>query len=229
MDSRPSSASFGRVKNELARRPRGRPLAGEAPASPDQVLAAALAAFARDGYAGMSVRTLCRELGVSHNLLHQRFGSKQRLWEAAMDAGFGGLVEHLRAGFDPTLTPLEQLHRGIMRFILFSAEHPELTAIMNAEGVSPSPRLAYIFERYIGPATAPAAALLEHLAADGVIRPVPLSTFQYLVTSGGAAPYGLKALTELFDASASGSPAPPSPEEHARLVADTIIEGLSVR
>jgi AcrR family transcriptional regulator len=67
------------VKTE---RPRGHPSKQEAPTTEDQVLRAALHAFATDGFNGVSVRTLSSELGVSHNLLHQRFGSKDALWRA---------------------------------------------------------------------------------------------------------------------------------------------------
>lgn len=205
-------------------RPRGRPPRAETPVGLDATLDAALAAFARSGYDGMSVRTLCRDLGVSHNLLHQRFGSKEALWRAAIDHGFGGLVDHLAEGIDPELEPLAQLHRAIRRFITFSADHPELTAIMNAEGVAPSPRLDYIYDRYIEPSTAPVGALLAHLAEQGAIRPIPLRTFHVLVTSGGAAPFSLVALAERFD---PHSPLEPEEvERHAALVADVIIGGL---
>ena len=36
-----------------------------------------------------------RQLGVSHNLIPQRFGSKDRLWYAAVDQGFGTLLSDL--------------------------------------------------------------------------------------------------------------------------------------
>ena len=49
------------------------------------VLDLALDAFADQGYDGTSVREVCRRLGVSHNLIHERYGSKERLWYAAID------------------------------------------------------------------------------------------------------------------------------------------------
>ena len=55
------------------------------------MLEAALVSFAELGYEGTSVRDLCRQLGVSHNLIHQRFGSKDDLWYAAVDHGFVAL------------------------------------------------------------------------------------------------------------------------------------------
>ncbi|MDT7670530.1 MAG: TetR/AcrR family transcriptional regulator, partial [Pseudonocardiales bacterium] len=76
------------VTEESPSRPRGRPRKDSGPAPVDDVLAAALHAFATHGYQGVSVRTLNRELGVSHNLLHQRFGSKEAIWYAAVDWGF---------------------------------------------------------------------------------------------------------------------------------------------
>jgi TetR/AcrR family transcriptional regulator len=59
------------------------------------LLPVALEAFADLGYEGASMRDLCRRLGVSHNLLHQRFGSKEGLWRAAVDHGFRSLATEL--------------------------------------------------------------------------------------------------------------------------------------
>ena len=67
-----------------AARRRGRPRAEES-VDRTEILDAALRAFARHGLEGVSVRTLNRELGVSHNLIYQRFGSKDDLWRAAVD------------------------------------------------------------------------------------------------------------------------------------------------
>src|ERR1700694_1762551 len=93
---------------------RGRPKAEDVPAALDDILAAALRAFATHGYEGVSVRTLNRELGVSHNLIHQRFGSKQDLWYSAVDRAFGQQVTELATGFDPTLDdPLDQLNHAL--------------------------------------------------------------------------------------------------------------------
>src|SRR5260370_17519281 len=58
---------------------RGRPRAEDSPASSDEILLAALRAFATHGYDGTSVRELNQQLGVSHNLLNRRFGSKEQL------------------------------------------------------------------------------------------------------------------------------------------------------
>src|SRR5260370_17665695 len=124
-------------------RPRGRPRRDDLPAPPDDVLSAALHAFATHGYQGVSVRTLNRELGVSHNLLHQRFGSKLGIWYAAVDWGFGRLTEELGQAISGSGDPLEQLRRFIHTFVEFSARHPDLQRLVIQEGGSPSERLTH--------------------------------------------------------------------------------------
>src|ERR1700739_2589381 len=69
-------------------RRRGRPALGDSPLSEEDVLEAALGAFATYGYEGVSLRTLSRGLGVSHNLLPQKYGSKLGLVGAAVAQGF---------------------------------------------------------------------------------------------------------------------------------------------
>src|ERR1700704_7056837 len=101
-----------------ARKRAGRPRAQDAPVTLEQILDAAFRAFATYGYDGATVRTLNSELGVSHNLIHQRFGSKQGLWYAAVDRAFSQQVTQLATAFDPTLAdPLDQLHHAIRRFV----------------------------------------------------------------------------------------------------------------
>jgi AcrR family transcriptional regulator len=206
-------------------RRRGRPKADEAPAALDEILGAALRAFATHGYDGVSVRTLNRELGVSHNLIHQRFGSKQGLWYAAVDRAFSQQVTELATSFDPTLAdPLDQLNHAIRRFVLYSAERPELLGLMNIEGRVDSERLDYIYDNFIAPALAPLGRLLDHLHMEGRIRPISLRALFFLVAHGAAAPFTLAPLARHFEYS---NPLDPNEvAEQATLTADTITSGL---
>jgi AcrR family transcriptional regulator len=207
-----------------ARRP-GRPRAGDAPVSLDAMLAAALTAFATNGYDGVSVTALGRELGVSHSLLHQRFGSKIGLWHAAVDWGFGGLADELAKAADPTLSdPLDQLVVILRRFLEVSAERPELVGLMNLEGRESSERLTYLFTHYVEPITAPIARVLEHLAAEGRIRPVSQRAFLFLVAHGAAAPFTLKALARELEPSDPLDPA--EREAYIDMVLDVLLSGI---
>jgi TetR/AcrR family transcriptional regulator len=191
----------------------------------ETILDKALTMFATVGYDGMSLRTLNRELGVSHNLIHQRFGTKDELWRAAVDFGFGRLIRNMQGLFDPTLSdPLEQLRLAIRRFVVFAADHPELVALMNIEGRQDTDRLAYIYDTYIEVALKDVARLLAHLADEGVIRRIPLRTFHFLLAHGATAPHSLEPLATKFDPISPREPA--AIEEHAELVATVFVEGL---
>jgi AcrR family transcriptional regulator len=189
-----------------------------------EILDAALRAFARYGYDGTSVRTLTRELGLTHNALPQRFGSKEQLWYACVDHGFGGLIDALAGDGSIETDPFDQLRGAIRRFLLHSAEHPELHRIMAAEGSQDTPRLRYLYDTYVGPATAPMTALLEWLATKGRVRPASTRTLHFLITSGGASPYSMVALARLLGPDDPLEPA--AVEAHADLVADLIVTGL---
>jgi AcrR family transcriptional regulator len=205
-------------------RPRGRPKASDS-MQIAEILDRALTMFATVGYDGMSLRTLNRELGVSHNLIYQRFGTKDELWRAAVDYGFGRLMRHMQGLFDPTLSdPLEQLRVAAYRFLVYSADHPELVALMNIEGRQDSDRLTYIYDTYIKPMLSDVARLLAHLADQKVIRPIPLRTFHFLLAHGATAPQALAPLATKFDEASPQDPA--AVDEHARLVSTILVEGL---
>jgi AcrR family transcriptional regulator len=203
----------------------GRPKAHDAPVTVEQILDAAFRAFATYGYDGVAVRTLNRELGVSHNLIHQRFGSKLGLWYAAVDRAFSQQVTQLAAAFDPTLAdPLDQLNHTIRHFVHYSAERPELLGLMNIEARVDSERLDYIYDNYVGPALAPLGRLLDYLHKNGRIRPISLRALFFLIAHGAAAPFTLAPLARHFD---DADPLDPDQvAEQAALTAELITGGL---
>jgi TetR/AcrR family transcriptional regulator len=203
----------------------GRPKAQDAPVTVERILDAAFRAFATYGYDGAAVRTLNRELGVSHNLIHQRFGSKLGLWYAAVDRAFSQQVTQLAAAFDPTLAdPLDQLNHTIRHFVRYSAERPELLGLMNIEARVDSERLDYIYDNYVAPALAPLGRLLDYLQKNGRIRPISLRALFFLIAHGAAAPFTLAPLARHFD---DADPLDPDQvAEQAALTADVITTGL---
>lgn len=210
---------------EQTRRPRGRPRKDEAPASLEESLAAALRAFAVHGFHGVSVRMLNRELGVSHNLLHQRWGSKEEIWRAAVDWGFGHLTTALRQADDERREPLERLRTYVRTFVRYSADHPELLRLMDIEGAEHSDRLDYIFDNYISPEMDRVTnRLLDALENAGTMRPVPRIVIYYMITSGGAGMFARRALSErIFGADVLE---PDHLDRHADTITDFIINAL---
>jgi TetR/AcrR family transcriptional regulator len=163
-------ASKGPRPKPLSRR-RGRPRADAVHAVPEaRVLNLAFQTFARRGYEGTTLRALARQLGVSHNLLNVRFGTKSNLWRRAVDARVAQAAAPLYAAFDaPGLNDEWRLRQFIHRFCRWALENPELVGITNVECRHASWRLDYIVDGYLLPFKQRLDALMEHVAA---VRPV---------------------------------------------------------
>ena len=212
------------------RRP-GRPIAGNSPATDAQMLEAALVSFAERGYEGTSVRDLCRQLGVSHNLIHQRFGSKDDLWYAAVDHGFAALlfqmmqaVVDLGSGDD-----LDRLRAVLVRFVEVTAASPSLIGVVNQEGVHDGPRIRYIHEGYIDQAMQLVADILARLEADQRVRPVPLSVFYFLMANGATGPLTLPALARRFPDAPADKRDAQQLRTYAESVVDLLFDGFVIR
>jgi TetR/AcrR family transcriptional regulator len=216
------------VTEPSARRGRGRPVAGDADAVPtERLLEAALDAFAERGYEGTSVRELARGLGVSHNLIPQRVGSKHQLWLAAVDLGFGRLAldlatvvqEHGGASEVKTLRAL------VVAFIEANASRPALLRIISREAVTPGPRFDHIFDSYIRPVADVGAELLGRLQAAGQVRTGSVALVYFFMTHGAGGALALPALAARF-----GSPVDPADpvavRRHAEEAAALLFDGL---
>lgn len=66
------------------RRGPGRPRKADAGDTKAALLTAALRLFARNGYAGTSIRSIAREVGLSESVLYAHFDSKQAIFDAVL-------------------------------------------------------------------------------------------------------------------------------------------------
>ncbi|MEV6507709.1 TetR family transcriptional regulator [Streptomyces sp. NPDC051642] len=190
------------------------------------LLQGALEAFATHGFEGMSLRELARRLQVSHALLTARFGSKEELWRAAVEHALAQIEQGLAdVGGDDGLDDLAALREGIVRFLVFAAEHPEVGRILQHEGAIDSPRIHFVFERFVAPLRALAEARLDALTAAGRIRPIAFPTLHFLITHGGGAPFTSPVEAALLGAASPGNRA--AVRLHAEQVADLIVGGLT--
>jgi len=196
----------------------------------DEILAAALRAFASQGYDAMSLRGLNAELGLSHGTISQRFGTKERLYFAAIDREFAGFLEdidgrrrHLLAAVDPP-DDLVDLQATIRAFLGAARERPELGRLINQEGLHDTERLRYFVATVLVPLFGTLGALLDRLRADDRIRPVTTRSLFFLVAHGAEAPYTLSALSAAFDP----VDGPLDADGHADDMCDLILRGISV-
>jgi AcrR family transcriptional regulator len=184
------------------------------------VLEAALKAFADCGYDAMSVRELNRSLGVSHNYIHKRFGSKEALWQAAIDYGLGRFIEGMTQTDPNTEEDRVARYRAELRHMVeLLARYPSVQRIIESEGLAGGKRLDYLVSRYIGPTAASRMPYFDQIT-HVTKRKLQLSSIIMLVSSGTSAFFLRPAFAKKL-----GTEDPTSTEAIERHI-DTVVEVL---
>lgn len=144
------------------------------------------------------MRELTRRLGVSHNLVHHHFGSKQDLWRAALDHGIGSTADELTDLLSRSVgspgSP-QVLRRVLERAIALLTRRPEVARIFADESARPGPRLDYLHEKYLGPIIEVLSRFLRESRAFGV-RDVDSRVAALFVLSSASAQFTHNALAE---------------------------------
>jgi TetR/AcrR family transcriptional regulator len=178
----------GRTKSKAKASPRrrGRPRADTAHAVPEaRVLDLAFQQFARQGYDGTTLRSLAKELGVSHNLINVRFGTKSSLWRRAVDARVARAAPPVYAALDqPGVDDETRLRQFIHRFCRWAEENPELVGLTNVECRHPSWRLNYIVDGYLLPFKERLDALMQRVARKRPLSPLSTPALMSLLVQG---------------------------------------------
>jgi AcrR family transcriptional regulator len=149
-----------------------------------EILARGLAAFAELGYDGASVRELARRLGVSHNFINDRYGSKELFWRAVIDRALADQVARLRAALSvPGEDDLARLRDLVHAFHQQNVAEPDLPRIMRYESMRGGKRLEYVFQHYLVPVRDAVAPLVQRLVEQGRVRPFPIDVMVYAVVA----------------------------------------------
>ncbi|MFJ8005445.1 TetR/AcrR family transcriptional regulator [Streptomyces fagopyri] len=145
---------------DAAPRRRGRPSRTQteaAPATRDRILDAAREEFSERGYEKTSVRGIAKAAGVDSALVHHYFGTKEQVFEAAIEVAF---APALAAPVTVEDGPLDGVGERLTRFILGIWENPATRAPLLAivRSAVNNETAAAVFRRLI------AAQLLRRIA-----------------------------------------------------------------
>jgi len=187
----------------------------------EEILARGLAAFAELGYDRASVRELARRLGVSHNFINDRYGSKERFWRAVIDRSLAAQVARLRdvlnvAGEDD----LARLRNLVHAFHQANVAEPDLPRILQYESIRGGERLEYVFQRYLVPVRDAVAPLVQRLVEQGRVRSVPIDVMVYAVVAMNSVNAEVSLVSLLGDTFAT------DPQGFARMLGDILLDGL---
>lgn len=188
-----------------------------------EILARGLAAFAELGYDGASVRELARRLGVSHNFINDRYGSKARFWRAVIDRSMTALVERLGtvlsvSGEDDVARLRNLLHA----FHQANVAEPDLARIMKYESMRGGERLEYVFGHYLVPVRDAVAPIVQRLVEGGRVRPFPIDVMVYAVVAMTSVSAEVPLVSLLGESFAS------DPSGFASMLSDILVDGLVI-
>ncbi|MDP9223776.1 MAG: TetR/AcrR family transcriptional regulator [Actinomycetota bacterium] len=188
-----------------------------------EILSRGLSAFAELGYEGASVRELARRLGVSHNFINDRYGLKERFWRAAVDRSLGAQVSRLGALLQVTgEDELARLRNVVHAFHQANVAEPSLARILQYESIRGGERLNYVFRHYLVPVRDAVTPLVEHLVAQGRVRPFPIDVMVYAVVAMNSVNAEVPFVSLLGDTFAS------DPSAFARMLGDILLDGLVI-
>lgn len=129
------------------------PAAESPPETRDKIVQAALEVFTDKGFDAASTREIAARVGVNHGLIPYYFGSKRKLWQAAVDHAFEDMQSEIDAmGADQgTTSPRERAARVIRAHVRFVARRPEFVRLMYEEGKRRGERMRWIVDRHVKP------------------------------------------------------------------------------
>ena len=150
----------------------------------DRMLDAALGAFSELGYDGASTREIAARAGVNQGLIPYYFGSKQELWQEAVDRCFASLHREVegkigtaRAGGGPAIAA--DLIRAVVHL---AADNPEFHRLMTNEGKCDGPRLHWIVDQHVRPLYQSLAVMARRAGPDTLLAKLdPVLVFYLLV------------------------------------------------
>ena len=153
-----------------------------------RILDAALKAFARHGFDGVSLRTIADEAGVNHQLIGHHFGSKQDLWDAALDSRvevFGKLHHALDVAGEVS-DPREQFRSFQRAVVEFTVANPENAcinyheALVNRSARKNSDRYQRLLELQVTRYREVTERLLAQAQDAGIIPQMPIDDLWFV-------------------------------------------------
>ncbi|MFH0179493.1 TetR family transcriptional regulator [Streptomyces cacaoi] len=158
-------------------RKRGRPPRTESADTRDRILTAAREEFSERGYDKTSVRGIAKAAGVDSALVHHYFGTKEQIFEAAIEVAFAPALGAPEAVADG---PLDQVGERLARFVFGVWENPTTrkpllaivrSAVNNDTAAAVFRRLvaSQVLRRIAGRLDLPDAELRAELAAAQLV------------------------------------------------------------
>ncbi|SNT44250.1 DNA-binding transcriptional regulator, AcrR family [Asanoa hainanensis] len=185
-----------------------------------EILQRGLEAFSELGYEATTMRELARRLGVSHNFVHDRYGSKSAFWRAVVDFALAGVQAErdellARHAADDDAVRLEFVVRQLYRT---ASAASELNRLIADEATRDSERLDYLHRLSVKPFWDSIEPTFSALTAAGRMPKVPQHVL-YFALIGPALALGQNAMVDRIDPGAA-----PIAEQDRDRIADALAQ-----
>lgn len=185
----------------MSTRKAGKQPAESAEQTRHSIINAALRVFALQGFEGVSLRDIAVEAGTTHGLIRHYFGTKEGLWQAAVDDAVAryaaALVPYSSENLAAISDPVAVAADVVRHWLRVSAHYPDIIRLVLHEGINGGPRLTYALAQFapLGERMEPLLALLHQ---RGYARHFDNQTFFLFLVTAGAAPFALTAFTTML-------------------------------
>jgi AcrR family transcriptional regulator len=98
-----------------------------------QILEAATFVFAEQSFGDADVQEIADKIGVGKGTIYRYFPSKEELFLAAVDHGMRNLKSAVDSAADLNKPPLERVAAGVLAYLKFFDEHPEIVELLVQE------------------------------------------------------------------------------------------------
>lgn len=134
-----------------------------------RILAAALDLFAEKGFDSVSTAEIAKEAGSSQSVVHYHFETKEALWQQAMRDLIARIDARQTLNLDEYRDlPLEARFKVLLRrYVIASAQVPELGRVLFREGLSGGPRLTWLLRELGNPQFGMLRNVINELQAKG--------------------------------------------------------------
>ncbi len=154
----------------------------------EKIVRAALEVFTDRGFDAASTRQIAARVGVNHGLIPYYFGTKQKLWQAAVDHAFGDMQAEIDAvlGDDAELDARARAAQMIRAHVRHVARQPDFVRLMFEEGKRRGERMRWIVDRHVRPLYESIAELISEVLG-GDADPAGVPPVHYFYVMAGAA------------------------------------------
>jgi AcrR family transcriptional regulator len=95
-----------------------------------RILEAAVQAFAREGYAGVSMNQIAAAAGITKPVLYDHYASKQKLYVAVLEGVRDDLLSRGKVIYERVSDPAERFQAEVAEFFQAVADRPEAIQVL---------------------------------------------------------------------------------------------------